>query len=72
MREWQEVGPERELMLLVGISTRRDRWSWDGSEQRTDAISFFFFFLAVPHGMWDLISLAKDETQAPCSGSMEF
>ena len=45
VREWQEVGPERELMLLVGISTLRDRWSWDGSEQRTDAISFFFFRL---------------------------
>ena len=31
-----------------------------------------FFFLAVPCGMWDLSSLTRDETQAPCSGSVEF
>ena len=45
VREWQEVGSERELIALVGISTLRDGWSWDGSEQRTDAIWFFFFWL---------------------------
>ena len=68
MREWQEVGPERELMLLVGISTLRDRWSWDGSEQRTDAISFFFFGCAPQHvGSY----FPDQETQAPCSGGME-
>ena len=29
------------------------------------------FFLAVPHGLRDLSSPTKDQTQAPCSGSME-
>lgn len=30
---------------------------------------FFFFFFASPHGLWDLGSLTKDWTWAPCSGS---
>ena len=29
---------------------------------------FFFFFLALPWGMWDFISLTRDRTCAPCSG----
>ena len=29
----------------------------------------FFFFLAAPHGMWDLSSQTRDRTRAPCSGS---
>ena len=32
---------------------------------------FFFFFLATPSGMWNLSSLTRDRTCAPCSGSME-
>ena len=32
---------------------------------------FFFFFLAVPCGMWDLSSLTRDQTCAPCMGSVE-
>ena len=28
-------------------------------------------FLAVLHGMWDLISWIRDQTQAPCSGIMK-
>ena len=31
----------------------------------------FLIFLAVPHGMWDLISPARDRTHAPCIGSAE-
>ena len=31
--------------------------------------NYLFFFLAAPHGMWDLSSLARDRTRAPCSGS---
>ena len=29
----------------------------------------FFSFLAMPHGMWDLISPTRGRTSAPCSGS---
>ena len=32
---------------------------------------FFFLFLAVPRGKWVLISLIRDGTHAPCSGSSE-
>ena len=32
---------------------------------------FFFFFLAAPHCMWDLSSLTRDLTHAPCSGNVE-
>ena len=32
---------------------------------------FFFFFLAALCSMWDLSSLTRDQTQAPCIGSME-
>ena len=35
-------------------------------------IIIFFLFLAVPHGMWDLTSLTRDWTYAPCIGSTEF
>ena len=37
--------------------------------------SFFFlsfFFFAALHGMWDLSSLTKDRTHAPCRGSTEI
>ena len=33
---------------------------------------FFFFFLAMPWGMWDLSFLTRDRTHVPCSGSMEY
>ena len=32
---------------------------------------YFFSFLAMLHGMWDLSSLTKDQTHASCSPSME-
>ena len=32
---------------------------------------FIFNFLAVLHSMWDLSSLTRDQTRAPCSGSTE-
>ena len=31
---------------------------------------FFFFFLAMPCSKQDLSSLTRDQTHAPCSGSM--
>ena len=32
----------------------------------------FFFFLAVMQNLWDLSSLTRNRTRAPCSGSMEW
>ena len=42
----------------------------------TDCIFTETFFikkksLAMPRGMWDLSSLTRDQTSAPCSGSMD-
>ena len=34
-------------------------------------ILFFHIFLAVPHGMWDLSSLTRDQTHAACIASLE-
>jgi len=35
------------------------------------SLTFFFFFLAVLRSMLDLSSLTKDQTRAPCAGSVE-
>ena len=35
------------------------------------SFSFSFSFLAVPRSMWDLSSLTRDQTRAPCIGSAE-
>ena len=34
-------------------------------------IKMEFFFLAAPCSMWDLSSPTRDQTPAPCSGSVE-
>ena len=34
-------------------------------------ILFTYFFLALPHSMWDLSSQTRDRTGTPCSGSAE-
>ena len=31
----------------------------------------FFFFFAAPFDLWDLSSLSRDQTHAPCIGSTE-
>ena len=40
--------------------------------ETVDTVIFFFFFLHEPCDMWDLSSLTRDQTQAPCSGSIKF
>ena len=34
-----------------------------------EEVSSIFFFSAMPHSLWDLSSLTKDQTLIPCSGS---
>ena len=38
-------------------------------DHRLGKVNFFFFFLATPCSMWDLSSLTRDQTRAPCRGS---
>lgn len=38
----------------------------------TNVFYLFFIVLAVPSGMWDHSSLTRDQTLAPCIGSMEL
>ena len=58
---------------MLGFLTHR---SWDKTCVSV-TYSFFFFFgqllilLAAPRGMWDLSSLTRDGTRAPCRGSLE-
>ena len=33
------------------------------------SLSIFFYFLAMPHGIWDLSSPTRDQTRTQCSGS---
>ena len=42
-----------------------------GNAPNQQSLFFFFNFLATPCGMWNLTSLTKDRTHAPCSGSVE-
>ena len=39
--------------------------------QRNVPFFFFFPFLIIQQGLQDLISLTRDRTHAPCSGSVE-
>ena len=34
-------------------------------------IYYYYYYLAALHGMWDLSSPTRDQTQAPCIGSAE-
>ena len=34
-------------------------------------VFFSLFFLAEPHGLWDLSSLIRDQTRAPCTLAVE-
>ena len=54
-------------MWLVTVRRGRLKWhrAWPG------ICVDFFSFLAVPRGLWDLSSLTRDWTQAPCSGNVE-
>ena len=38
----------------------------------TVSIGLFLFFWSALHGMWDRSSQTRDQTHAPCIGSMEF
>ena len=40
-------------------------------EGQGSSVFCFWFILATPRGMWDLNSLTRDQTYAPCSGSTE-
>ena len=59
--------------LKVEILTSILQCDWKASHySQSWANDFFFFFKASLQGMWDLISLTRDRTCTPCSGSAEF
>ena len=69
------VGPKRPNLKQFReplLGALKGPWSHQGSSR---TIFFFFlmylFFLAVPRGMQDLSSPARDGTHTPCSGSAE-
>ena len=39
-------------------------------KEKLKIVLFIFYFLATPHGTWDLSSLARDRTCVPCIGNM--
>lgn len=41
-------------------------------DQHGDNSCFLLLFLDMPHGMWDLNFLTRDQTLAPCTGGLEF
>ena len=70
------------LSLVLTQCLPHNRWSWAmGSGTlgfkfhicHFQAILLFilFYFLAALCSMWDLSSLTRDQTHAPCSGSTE-
>ena len=60
----------------VSLGKLQGSWCWylklsAFSTTRTMLFLTFFFFLAMPYGMWNLSSMTKDQTLAPCFGSVE-
>ena len=43
----------------------------DNSHLGFCGVYYFYFFLAMPHGMWNLSSPTRDWTHVPCGGSTE-
>ena len=61
-KAWQKQGKET---VLKGWVLKKKK---DGAIM---ILCFGFFFLTVPLSMWGLSCLARDQTLALCSGSME-
>ena len=55
---------ERRIQILGELVSQ-------AKEFRLYHFTFFFFFLVMLRSMQDLSSLTRDQTQTPCSGSME-
>ena len=59
-----------QLQQGVGIAKEGHNLPY---HHRIDVMNYvcFFFFLAMPCGIWDLSSPTRDLTPVPCSGSTE-
>ena len=63
--------PHREGYVSLNMHTWvHPRWEVPDELVISWFLSFFFFF-ALPQGMWDLSSLTRDWTQVPCIGTVE-
>ena len=66
-----ETGSERPCHCASSREAGVGIWSCQPSPQPEQCSSWLFPFLAMPCGMWNLSSVAKDQTLAPCTGSVE-
>ena len=75
---------QKQPDVQEGSCPERGRWgggpgvftfhflSWQCLRGPSRSLFFFkVYFLAVPHSMWDLHSLTRDQPLTPCSGSKE-
>lgn len=69
---WENVFPnigKRKVFPFLDLRSQNVNELASGSTNQLK--TFFFFFLAVPHSLWDLGSPTWDQTQAHCIGSIE-
>ena len=73
--------PPHGLMHLSKLVSDSRRLAWSRglrlklslhSVEKHLSTIFFFFWPSMLHGMQDLLSLTRDRTHTPCSGSMDF
>jgi len=82
-----EVINESSMYKFIGLSRRREGWYFCtccsssllykikkdfGIPHWKVPFNFSFFFFAALHNTWDLSSLTRDQTHAPCIGSADF
>ena len=60
-----------KVLCHLHIESAEEEEEEEGLVSLSLAFPIFFFFGATLHGMWDLSSLTRDRTLAPCSGSPE-
>ena len=72
-RLWRNDSNKPKLAHLPAHIKALSSLMWDVwfSLINSNIFLFFFYFLAMVHNMWDLHSLTRDRTWAPCTGSWE-
>ena len=69
---WGQEGQQRACRAGSGEKGKLNVIPFLSISLKKNSSFFFFNFLAMSHGMWDLSSLTRDQTCSPCFGSMEF
>ena len=63
--------PFISLPYLIFLLSHQGNYYSEFSGWLSSSCFYLFLFLAAPCGMWDLSSLMRDPTQAPCIGRTE-